>query len=76
MNNRIFVFMNTPDLSKLRRVVFWDTDFDKINWIEKETAVVQRVFERGNDDEKAEIIRFYGQEKVDLILKDMRPGNR
>jgi antitoxin HigA-1 len=25
----------TPDLSKLRKALFWDTDFNKINWQEK-----------------------------------------
>lgn len=27
--------LDYPDLSKLRRILFWDTDFDKIDWQEK-----------------------------------------
>jgi len=53
-----------PDLSKLRRILFWDTDFDKIDWQHQQNAIIQRVFERGNEEEKNEIIRFYGADKV------------
>ncbi len=41
-----------PDLSKLRRVIFWDTSMEKINWQKQYRAVIQRVFERGNEKEK------------------------
>lgn len=61
--------LETPDLSKLRKALFWDTDFYKINWQEKSKAVIKRVFERGNEIEKEEIIRFYGREKVDTVLR-------
>jgi len=57
-----------PDLSKLRPVLFWDTETDKINWSKQKNAVINRVFERGNDEEKNEIIRFYGYETVNYVL--------
>lgn len=59
-----------PDLSKLRPVLFWDTEMEKINWILQKHAVIKRVFERGNEDEKNEIIRFYGADEVNKILND------
>lgn len=59
-----------PDLSKLRPVLFWDTEPQKINWILQKHAVINRVFERGNEDEKNEIIRFYGADEVNKILND------
>ncbi len=52
----------SPDLNKLRPVLFWDTTIDKIDWEKHKNAVIQRVFERGNEEEKAEIKRFYGLE--------------
>lgn len=58
-----------PDLSRLRSGLFWDTDIKKINWQEQKRAVIERVFERGNDDEKAEITRFYGKDIIDEFLK-------
>ncbi|WP_220388694.1 helix-turn-helix domain-containing protein [[Flexibacter] sp. ATCC 35208] len=59
-----------PDLSKLRRVLFWDTQMEKIDWQKQKRAVILRVFERGNEQEKEEIIRFYGKKVVDEIIKD------
>ncbi|HEY0896908.1 MAG TPA: plasmid maintenance system antidote protein [Sphingobacteriaceae bacterium] len=53
-----------PDLSVLRTILFWDTDIKKIEWQKQYRAVIQRVFERGNDAEKKEILRFYGEDKV------------
>ena len=47
----------------IRRVLFWDTDFDKIDWGCYQNFVIQRVLEKGNKDEKEEIARFYGIER-------------
>jgi plasmid maintenance system antidote protein VapI len=58
-----------PDLSKLRRVLFWDTKMENINWEKQKSAVIERIFERGNDSEKKEITRFYGIENINSILK-------
>ncbi len=60
----------TNDLPKLRHVLFWDTKMEQIDWQKQKRAVIQRVFERGNDQEKQEVIRFYGSSVVDDILKD------
>lgn len=62
-----------PDLSKLRPVIFWDTDINKIKWMTQKRAVITRVLDRGNETELAEIVRFYGQEEVDKVLKDYKP---
>jgi addiction module HigA family antidote len=58
-----------PDFTKLRRVLFWDTKMENIDWEKQKKAVIKRVFERGDEIEKEEIVRFYGQEKVNNILK-------
>ena len=58
-----------PDFTKLRRVLFWDTKMENIDWEKQKNAVIKRIFERGNEIEKNEIIRFYGQEQVKDILK-------
>ena len=44
----------------IRRVLFWDTDFDNIDWGHYRSAVIERVLERGNEEEKKEIARYYG----------------
>lgn len=62
----------TPDISLLRKVLFWDTDIATIDWQKYREAVICRVFERGNDEEKAEMIRFYSKQIVDDVLKGVQ----
>jgi antitoxin HigA-1 len=57
-----------PDFTKLRRVLFWDTKMENIDWEKQKRTVIKRVFERGNEIEKMEIVRFYGRENVSNIL--------
>ena len=57
-----------PNLKNIRRVLFWDTDFDRINWIENRRSVIKRIFERGEEKEIQEIIEFYGK---DIIKKEL-----
>lgn len=59
----------TPNLNNIRKVLFWDTTFDKIDWDKNKTAIIKRVLERGNEKEKEEIINFYGKTSVDIIKK-------
>lgn len=58
-----------PDLSIFSKSLFWDTDVKNIDWERQYRAVIQRIFERGNEKEKKEIIRFYGTEKIKQALK-------
>ncbi len=58
-----------PDLTKLRPVLFWDTELEGIDWEGQRDAVIKRVLERGNETEKNEIIRFYGKAQVRKIQK-------
>lgn len=56
-----------PDLSVIRRVIFWDTDLNNIDWDKHYKYVIRRVFERGNEKEKQEILRFYGDDKIEEV---------
>lgn len=58
-----------PDFQKLRSILFWDTKMEKIDWQKQKKSVIKRVFERGNEIEKKEIIRFYGNETVNKYTK-------
>lgn len=58
----------TPNLTILRKSLFWDTDISRIDWEKQSKAVIERVFERGDRDEKEEITRYYGKAKVEAIL--------
>ncbi|MBP2833860.1 helix-turn-helix domain-containing protein [Aquimarina sp. U1-2] len=56
----------------IRKNIFWDTDFDTIDWDKNKRAVIKRVFERGNDHDIGKIISFYGKEVVSKELKNIK----
>lgn len=51
---------------RIRKSLFWDTNFDKINWAKFKNAVIQRVIERGSADEIKIIRQFYSLSKIEL----------
>lgn len=61
-----------PNTNMLRRVLFWDTDFDSIDWEKNKKAVIQRVLERGTDEEIKEIISFYGKKTVEKTVESIK----
>ena len=56
---------------KLRKVLFWDTKMESIDWQKQYKSVIRRVFERGNEFEKFEITRFYGSDLINEVLEEM-----
>ena len=54
----------TPNLRNIRKILFWDTNYNKIDWIKNRKAIIKRIFERGNEKEIFEIIDFYGKETI------------
>ena len=61
-----------PDLSLIRPGLFWDTDINKIDWMNEALGVIGRILERGNDQEKAEIKRFYGDSTFNSIAEQLK----
>ena len=60
-----------PDLSKLRKVLFWDTEMDKIDWEKQMNSVIKRVYSRGNEPEKREIKNFYGEQATEKGIRSI-----
>lgn len=58
--------------NNLRDILFWDTDINSIDWQKQAQVVIKRVFERGNEQEKEKIIKFYGKEKVEKVISKMK----
>ncbi|MBE5318750.1 hypothetical protein IM793_06270 [Pedobacter sp. MR2016-19] len=56
-----------PDLPK---VLFWDFDFEKLDWSRSYKTVIERVLDKGNTMDWEEMIRFYGRENVIRALKE------
>ncbi len=62
----------TPDLTIINNALFWDTDLKSIDWKHHYRAVIERVFERGSEIEKNELIRFYGIKKVKQAILESK----
>jgi addiction module HigA family antidote len=59
----------TPNLKSFRKALFWDTNFNQLDWERNKSAIIKRIFERGNEKEIKEIIDFYGSSTVKRIIR-------
>jgi hypothetical protein len=48
----------------LNRALFWDVDFDKLDWEKYAHWVIVRVFERGDVEDIRQVRRHYGDAEV------------
>lgn len=48
--------------------IFWDVDFEKLDYDAKANFIIERVFERGDVDDIRQCRRYYGDEKVKAAL--------
>lgn len=58
----------TPDITKIKKSIFWDSDISSIDWNANRKAIIRRIFEYGDESAITEIIRFYGNEIVTATL--------
>jgi len=49
------------DAPNVRRILFWDVDFDSIDWRQNRDFVIKRVLDRGSEEEILEIQRYYAE---------------
>ncbi|MFA7449153.1 MAG: helix-turn-helix domain-containing protein [Weeksellaceae bacterium] len=56
----------TTEIPNIRRNLFWDTNFDTIDWNKHKRAIIDRILERGNQKEIEEIARFYNLKTEEL----------
>ncbi len=56
--------METTAKPDLRASLFWDVNYDTIQWNKNFRFVIERVLERGTLEEWQEIKRYYGLEKI------------
>ena len=48
--------------------IFWDVHFDKLDYDDKASFIIERVFERGDVEDIRQCRRYYGDEKVAEVL--------
>jgi hypothetical protein len=53
----------------LPKRLFWDVEYDKIDWNEKWFFVIERVIQRGDMSDFSQIFHYYGRVKIKQIYK-------
>jgi len=48
--------------------IFWDVNFEALDYDKKASFVIERVFERGDVDDIRQCRRYYGDERVTVVL--------
>ena len=52
--------------------IFWDVNFETIDYREKAAFVIERVFERGDVEDIRTCRRYYGDEKIAQVLTNAK----
>ncbi len=63
---------NKAEKPVFNKRIFWDVDFEKIDYDKKAGFVIERVFERGDVEDIRNCRRYYGDEKVATILSNAK----
>jgi len=61
MNNAV----NKPVFN---RRIFWDVNFDALDYDKRSSFIIERVFERGDVDDIRQCRRYYGDERITVVL--------
>ncbi|MDR2626955.1 MAG: hypothetical protein LBC40_02860 [Dysgonamonadaceae bacterium] len=56
----------------LHRRIFWDVDFDNLDYNKRANFIIERVFERGDVDDIRQCRRYYGDEKIAKALTNAK----
>ena len=57
---------------KLSKVLFWDVDFDTIDWEKNSPYVIERVLMKGKWENFKAILNFYGKSRIKEIIVKLR----
>ncbi len=48
--------------------IFWDVNFEALDYDKRSAFVIERVFERGDVDDIRQCRRYYGDERITVVL--------
>ncbi len=57
---------------KLNKRIFWDVNFEALDYVVKAGFIIERVFERGDVEDIRQCRRFYGDELIKSVLLNVR----
>ena len=64
--------MKLKNKPQFNRRIFWDVNFDKLDYDRYANFVIERVFDRGDVEDIRQCRRYYGDEKVTEALLNAR----
>ena len=64
--------MEKPLKPAFNKRIFWDVNFEALDYDAKANFVIERVFERGDVDDIRQCRRYYGDEKVKVALLNVK----
>ena len=64
--------MITNNKPLLNKRIFWDVNFELLDYTVKKNFVIERVFERGDVEDIRECRRFYGDDLIKKVLLNAR----
>jgi hypothetical protein len=63
-----FYLMSRPGKPILNKRIFWDVQFENLDYDARYSFIIQRVFERGDVNDIRQVRRYYGDEKIAQAL--------
>jgi hypothetical protein len=64
--------MNNKPKPEFNKRIFWDVNFEQIDYDSKAEFVISRVFERGDVEDIRQCRRYYGDDKVTKALLEVK----
>ncbi len=52
--------------------IFWDVNFEALDYDAKASFIIERVFDRGDVDDIRQCRRYYGDEKIKTVLTNAK----
>lgn len=67
-NRKLAVMAELKKKPVFARRIFWDVNFDALDYDAKASFIIERVFERGDVEDIRQCRRYYGDEKIRDVL--------
>jgi hypothetical protein len=64
--------LNIKSSPQFDKRIFWDVNFDTLNYKRKAFFVIERIFERGDVQDIRSARRYYGDEKIKSVLTNAK----
>lgn len=61
-----------PNKPVFNKRIFWDVNFEALDYDKKSSFAIERVFKRGDVDDIRQCRRYYGDEMISKVLREAK----